>query len=359
MFVIKLQTMTQLERVKFIYKLLEQSPYTVLEIHALLLQKNIQIGTRQIYHDIQQMQAHFLKEEERIVHSVGQFNRKTFRLLKPSMEIELTQRDITTFQLIRPASPRIIQVGRKDSMDKFRTVYKDVIKKNSTFYAFMSEAQNLKSNFYEALYEEPYHQLLDDMIWAIANYKIIQIKALSGDATSLPKKVRFPLLLKPILIIYHRGTHFIAGFDMDAETFITIDIAQVEDYELTKKTFPFKKLLITAQQEMEKRFGISNNADDIMYDIELEFTSVTGAFVKNYFWQATQVFSKMSNGNWLLKMHCGINRELVGWLFQWMGNVKIRQPKKLIDLYLEQLQYIQEHYQNGANLQYTNKLSKK
>jgi predicted DNA-binding transcriptional regulator YafY len=359
MFVIKLQTMTQLERVKFIYKLLEQSPYTIVEIHKLLLQKNIEIGARQIYHDIQQMQAHFFKGEETIVHSVGQFNRKTFRLLKPSKEIELTQRDITTFQLIRPAAPRIIQVGRKESMDKFRTVYKDVIKKNSTFYAFMTEAQNLKSNFYEALYEEPYHQLLDDMIWSIANYKIIQIHIVDGDATSLPHKVQFPLQLKPILLIYHRGSHFIGGYDVVSGIFITIDTAQVKEYQLTKKTFPFKKLLHQAQLEIEKRFGISNNIDDTLYDIELEFTSLTGAFIKNYHWQTHQVFSKMSNGNWRLNMHCGINRELLGWLFQWMSNVKIHKPKKLIDLYLEQMQCIQANYENGAFMQYSNRLSKK
>ncbi|MET4080671.1 putative DNA-binding transcriptional regulator YafY [Pedobacter sp. UYP30] len=38
-----------------------------------------------------------------------------------------------------------------------------------------------------------------------------------------------------------------------------------------------------------------------------------------------------------MKMECGINLELVGWLFQWMGNVKIVEPTILKDLYQQQL----------------------
>ena len=48
--------MTQLERIAFIYSLLEKSPQSVNTIHENLLQRKVQTVPRQIYHDIEQMQ---------------------------------------------------------------------------------------------------------------------------------------------------------------------------------------------------------------------------------------------------------------------------------------------------------------
>ena len=55
-----------------------------------------------------------------------------------------------------------------------------------------------------------------------------------------------------------------------------------------------------------------------------------------------------------MKMYCGINRELFGWIFRWMGNVKIIGPEKLKDLYIEQLAIINKNYETNQSLTYTN-----
>ena len=359
MFVIKLQTMTQLERVYIIYKMLEQNPQTVNEIHASLLKQKVSIGLRQIYIDIKQISQFILREGEQILISTSQFNRKTFRLVKPTVDLNLNQRDISTFQLTRSASPRILQIGRKESMNKFRNVYKDFIKINRAFYAFMNEAQNQHSFFYESLYNENYDTKIDDIIWSIANYKLITIHSIIGDATSIPKKIKFPLLLKPILLVFHRGNHFLAGYQNDSDEFITIDISQISEYILTEKTFAFKKLVASSKIEMLKRFGITNNIDKRTYFIELEFTDLTGNFIKNYYWHANQTFTKTANGNWIMKFEAGINRELIGWIFQWMGNVRINSPKKLIDLYKEQLVIMNNNYSKNKPFHYYNQLVQK
>lgn len=359
MFVIKLQTMTQLERVYTIYKLLEENPQTVNEIHSSLLKLKVDIGLRQIYIDIKQISQFILREGEEILISTSQFNRKTFRLVKPSVDLNLNKRDISTFQLTRSASPRILQISRKESMNKFRSVYKNFIKINKTFYAFMSEEQNQHSFFYESLYDENYNTKIDDIIWSIANYKLITINSIEGDATSIPQKIKFPLLLKPILLVYHRGNHFLAGYQNGTDEFITIDIAQISDYVLTQKTFAFKKLVASSKIEILKRFGVTNNIDNTTYSIELEFTDITGNFIKNYYWHANQSFTKNKNGNWLMKFESGINRELIGWIFQWMGNVKIKSPKKLIALYKEQLVIMNNNYAINKPFQYNNQLVQK
>ena len=51
---------------------------------------------------------------------------------------------------------------------------------------------------------------------------------------------------------------------------------------------------------------------------------------------------------------CGINRELIGWLFQWMYNVKIIEPPILKKYYEKSLKQIIKVNQNNLPLMYRN-----
>lgn len=115
-------------------------------------------------------------------------------------------------------------------------------------------------------------------------------------------------------------------------------------YKITNDMFDSKKLLRKMDKEMLKRFGITGNMTKEVYDIEIEFTEMTGTFVKNQFWHPTQSFSQLPNGNYLMKLHCGINRELVGWIFQWMSNVKVRQPQILVDVVKDKYKEVLKSY---------------
>ena len=55
---------------------------------------------------------------------------------------------------------------------------------------------------------------------------------------------------------------------------------------------------------------------------------------------------------------CGINRELLGWLFSWMYNVKIIGPPELIDYYKKSLAKITQIH-GSENLVYRNIFNKK
>ena len=354
MFVIKLQTVTQLERVYFIYEALEKEPLTVNAIHDKLISRNVEVGIRQIYHDLQQISSFYLRKDEKITSSVGQYNRKMFRLIKPATEMELTPRDLTTFQLTRSSTPRILQESRRESMDKFRNVSRKFITVNSAFYNFIPDGQNLRTYFYESAYDEKYNQTLDDIIWSIANYKFVRIFHLLGDATSVPKGIRYPFNFKPLLLVFHQGNHYVGGYAVQQDLFLTIDISKIENYELTDKTFAFKKLIQPAKKQLESLFGISNNMDNKTYQIELEFSSHMGDFVRHYYWHSTQETIALSNGNWLMRMNCGINRELLRWIFQWMDNVRILQPKILIDLYKDKLASMTGNLDPKKPLKYTN-----
>ena len=102
--------------------------------------------------------------------------------------------------------------------------------------------------------------------------------------------------------------------------------------KIQDKTFDNKQLLKDLQELLNNRFGITKNIDDKIYDIKLEFTNVTGSLVQKYTWHHSQKFI-LHEGNYIMTMKCGINRELLGWIFQWMYNVRILEPLVLTEYY--------------------------
>ena len=244
---------------------------------------------------------------------------------------------------------------RGESINKFRDIVaKKIMHLSKTKYAALPLEQNFNSHFFERKYTAAFNQLSEDIIWSIANNKIIEIINIYGDATNVSSDITYPFKLKPLLLVYHNGAYYMAGFIVKKNVLITIDLSKIVAYDITNQTFAYKESLPLAKAELQKRFGLTANIDNEIYEIELEFASITGEFISHYNWHITQTFTTLKNGNYRMKMHCGINRELFGWIFRWMGNVKIVGPKKLKDLYLQQLEIINKNYSSEQRLNYSN-----
>jgi hypothetical protein len=244
---------------------------------------------------------------------------------------------------------------RGESINKFRDIVaKKIMHLSKTKYAALPIEQNFNSHFFERKYTTAFNQMSEDIIWSIANNKIIEIINIYGDATNVSSDITYPFKLKPLLLVYHNGAYYMAGFIVKKNVLITIDLSKIVAYNITNQTFAYKESLPLAKAELQKRFGLTANIDNEIYEIELEFASITGEFISHYNWHITQTFTTLKNGNYRMKMHCGINRELFGWIFRWMGNVKIVGPKKLKDLYLQQLEIINKNYSSEQRLNYSN-----
>ena len=142
----------------------------------------------------------------------------------------------------------------------------------------------------------------------------------------------FQFTVFPLDIIYHRASYFLACYNPDKNIIEIFGIRQLGQIKLGKSFTGYKKYKSLLDIELSKRFGVTKNIDEKVYDIEIEFTSVTGRFIEDHFWHHSQKIIKL-DGNYLLTFHCGINRELLGWIFQWMYNVKVLNPPKLKLLY--------------------------
>ena len=347
--------MNQLERLHFIYQLLEIEPRTVQDICKELATKGVATASRQIYNDLVQLEKSYLRKNQALQITTGQYNQKTYRLVYTDITIPVTGFDVNSCQLSRLSMTTYITEGRGESINKFRDIVaKKIMHLSKTKYAALPLEQNFNSHFFERKYTSGFNQMSEDIIWSIANNKIIEIINIFGDATNVSADITYPFKLKPLLLVYHNGAYYTAGFIVKKNIFITIDLSKIASYNITNQTFANKKVLPLAKAELQKRFGLTGNIDNEVYDIELEFSSITGEFISHYNWHVTQTFTQLKNGNYRMKMHCGINRELFGWIFRWMGNVKIIGPQKLKDLYLQQLEIINKNYSSEQRLNYSN-----
>jgi predicted DNA-binding transcriptional regulator YafY len=184
--------------------------------------------------------------------------------------------------------------------------------------------------------------------------KLIKINELINDYTVdnfLLEDIKF--VFAPVQILYHRGTFLIAGIENTNNQVVIYEIGQLKKFELLEKGYNYEQLSKKINNELAKRFGITKNINNEIYDIVLEFTSVTGSLVSKFFWHKTQRFEKINN-NWIMTMQCGINRELLGWLFQWMYNIKVIAPPVLLQKYDETLDEMISNRQKEKAFVYRN-----
>ena len=116
---------------------------------------------------------------------------------------------------------------------------------------------------------------------------------------------------------------------------------------------PKLELIDKFNNELHNRFGVTKNINSETYAIKIEISSVLAGFIKSHHWHSSQKFYKKS-GNTLMVLNCGINRELLGWLFQWMYNIRVIEPKILKDYYEKTIKEIQNNSVSKTSLVYRN-----
>lgn len=311
----------QLERLKLIYHFLQKNKADAKSILYFLVLNNASISLRQLQRDIVDVEKYFLQNSEKLQISVGKYQKKYWEILK------IEDRNLKS------------KINENDA---------NALSKNDNQYSY------LDTNFYKTNPLNYTEEILNRLQDAITRCKFIQITDLKNDFTvdnylfSI-NKIDFA----PIFIIKHRNTLYVSGIENKSTNVLIYEIGQINNFKILNKEFDYNIFSNKVKLELDKRFGITKNINDEIYNLKLEFSSVTGALLTKYFWHHSQLFDK-SNGNIIMTMECGINRELIGWLFQWMYNVRIIEPPILIDIYKKTLNEITSNQKKGKPLVYKN-----
>ena len=343
-----------------IYERLQRGPVTISSLKNWAANNEINISERTLYRDLIELQEISLLKGEKIVEYIGEKNKKTWKIeFKESTDL-LTEFDIHSFLLVQNFTLLVILNTRRKSFDKLiDTVFQNYSKSKFERNDMLFHTKISTTNFYEFPYSDTYNKILEDCIWSIQNERKIYIENIQFDYTSISPAVKFPVKLQPLQLIYHRGAIHLAGILSSSKKVIVLALEQINGYNLTNEHFKGSKLWPVFLKQMNNRFGITENMNTKIYNVKLEFSKVTGSFVKNHYWHNSQKITQLNDGNYLVELTCGINRELVGWIFQWMNNCKVIKPlflKKIVQFEIDQMKEI---YKNPRKLNYTNIFKKK
>lgn len=335
----------QLDRLKLLYDHLHQGQADSNTLLAFLLEKKAEISLRQLQRDLNDIEKYFLKSAEKLM-VTRQSRKKIYQITIPDSPLKLTQGMINTWQLAELSGNVSLLQDRARDMETKTNIFKKLSQLTKGHKIEMNSNGLISTHFYEVKKDDNFSSVVDDLMKAIRHSNYIKIGKIRNNFTvdnvSEEKK---NITFAPIAIIYHRGDFFIGG--MEKKVICIYEIGQLYDIEISSKVFNGKDYLEKLEEERNKRFGISKNINDEVYDIKLEFTNITGSLVKKYFWHESQKFTqKVANGNVIMTLKCGINRELVGWIFQWMYNVRILEPaifKEKYDTAKEKMNKINEN----------------
>ena len=338
------------QRLLKIYNLLKRRPVTIEYLKTWAENHHIQISERTFYRDLSVLENSMLADDEQIVVSRGEKNKKTWKI-EFKGDDKLTEFDINSYLLFSNFLPKPIVESRTESLLRMKELfYKTYSKSRFEDFADYAGKQLESTRFAEFHGDEGYPKLLEDLLWSIRTNREIELLKVDFDITSISKSVAFPMKFLPIKLVYHRGVVHLGGYEKKSKKLILLALSQITKYKLTNIPFKCLPLLKKFDEEMLNRFGITENMDDEVYDIELEFSEMLGCFVKNDYWHPTQNFVQKENGNFIMTLRCGISRELVGWIFMWITNVRVLNPPILKQIVLDKYREVITDYETEKPL---------
>lgn len=346
--------MTQIERLKEIYQLLLQKAHCKNDIIAVIQPK---VSLRQLERDLIDLKNSYLRPTEQLL-EIKEGKRMYYSIAKrKTKKKNLSIDDFCIYDMLLISENTSLFKKFEKQVLFFKNFKKALFEVFGEHQNFVDKKIIHKTNFYELKYDDDFIKNILPIYKAIYNEKYIQVKELKFDATGENSELKkLNLQLKPIKIIFHRGDFFL--FCSYKKRYKIFEIGQLKEVVVLQKGFNLKKESIAFESEIEKRFGVSNNKDEKIYDIKLEFSEATGNYISKMSWHESQKMIQLANKNYQMTMRCGINRELGGWIFQWMNNVKIIEPPELIALYQDIVNKINANNQKNAKLQSVNLFNK-
>ena len=273
--------------------MLSVSKHTYETLLNAFIKKKVTVGLRQLQRDIKDLEL-FLDRDEQLVKNRGKGK---------ILELEIKKR--TTVN-----SPSFVEA----------TIFKRPIDKKDieTKVAFFNEV--------------------------ILKNAPLRIDKIHNDATSFNAEFKdTSFTLFPLKIIYHNSDYYLGCYIKKTKEFRIFEINQLVEYRTLRrsKQYDYEKLLIGFNTYTKTLFGVTKNIDDNIYKIKLEFSSVTGTYIETFVWHHSQKLKRKDN-TIIMTLKCGINRELVGWIFMWMYNVRIVEPPELQDYYNRTIKEIEK-----------------
>lgn len=329
--------MTQIERLKKIYKVLLNTSLSKSEILNTL---DNEISTRQLDRDLLDIEKNYLRTNEQLI-TVVTAKHKIFSITpREKKRSIITIENMAILEMLLISNNKELFKGFKKDLNLLDKVKTALLQTYGKEKMTIENEIITSSNFYQLNYDKNFQENILKIYKAIHYEMKISINKILQDTTSEnPARAKKNITLFPLKIIFHRGAfHAVV---IEKSKIAVYEISQFRDIDILKSTFNLTKYS-NQIHKLDERFGISKNTTDKVYNIKLQFSEATGSFVSSMQWHKSQKIKQLANKNYIIELECGINRELMGWIFQWMDNVKIIEPEELKIKYNEVLRKLKD-----------------
>lgn len=310
-----------------LYSRLKQSPCTIAIFEDWKRKNGYTFTNRSLYRYLNELSKELKVHGETIEVLTGEYNKKIWKIVYADSSKELNVFDVNTFFLSKTFVPKTILKLRGDSFTKIENqLYRQTSKSKFEFAVDAHTLGMRSTGFFEAQYTKKQQEMIERVIWAIQNKRKIIIQKLNPYIDWETNRVGENHILLPVSLLNHRGMLRVCAFNESNQSIVLVGFETMLECELTNDIFKPAKYVKLLNAYTDSHFGMTQNISDKIYDIELEFDYCTGGYISNFFWHKSQKFTDLKNGKIRVNLRCGINGELVGWIIQWMSNVRVVKP---------------------------------
>lgn len=324
---------TKSEILLHLYSRLQQSPCTIAILQDWKRKNNYDLSNRTLYRYINELSNSIKIHGQKIEVGTGEFNKKTWKIVHTKSSKELNNSDINAHYLSKVFVPKDILKIKKSSFLKFENQFHERNSKSKLEFSVDAFSLGLDSSgFYEMQYTEHQLVIIERMIWAIQNKRKIIVEKLNPYFDSEADRIFAKDKIYPLSLLNHRGLLHMCCYNETDERIVVIGFDAFEELTPTNEIFKSKKYIELYNQFTKTHFGVTQNIVEKVYNIELEIDQVTGYYMSQFFWHYDQKFELKENKKFRMTFSCGLNGELVGWIIQWMNNLRVVKPKQLLTM---------------------------
>lgn len=341
-----------------IYDRLRQSPVTLDVLYDWVKQSGIDVSRRTLYRYLDGLETGIKFQGEKLVVYTNEFNKKVWKIEFDESAVLLNQFDINSYYILRNFVPHSLSGPRKDSIKKLDELIYGLSSKS--LFQSNVDVNNLaftRTKYIDANYTRAEHEMLEEMIWAIQHHRKIKVEEFNWDMHFLPAGFDTGMMALPLKLLFHFGMMYLCVYMEEIDKVCVLPVANIIRFTVTNHVFTPTPLYAKLETYLNSTFGVVPNYDDKIYDIEIELAGTTGEYIRSMNWHASQAFENLPNGNVLMRMHCGINRELIGFIMYFLNNAKVLKPAKLKKLVIEKLQHTLDTYESEDTLVYETNLA--
>ena len=341
-----------------IYDRLKQSPVSLDILYDWSVKAGMNVSRRTLYRYLNNLATTVDFRGEKLLVTNNEFNKKVWKIEYDESSGKLNQFDINSYYILRNFIPNSLggpRLGSLKKLDEF--IYSSSSKSDFVGNVDANNLAFIRTNYFDANYSEAHHNILEEIIAAIQHHRKICVEEYNWDIKMLPEGFKTGMLVLPIKLLFHFGLLYTCVYVEQLKKITLLPLSDILKLSVVKESFNPGYYQEILNKFLDTTFGILPNFDNEIYDIEIEFAGNTGKFIQVMNWHHSQKFSLLENGNMLMQLHCGINRELVGFVMYFLDNARVLKPANLKNMVIAKLAATLSNYTNNSELVYSTNLA--